>query len=60
MNVFNRVMAGFAAVLLTAAAFVVPDLDRATAPVSHVTYQGITHVAKAVLVSAIHRVEVRQ
>jgi hypothetical protein len=59
MNVFNRLMAGLAAVVLTVTAFALPDLDRAKAPVALISYQGITHVAKAVMVSAVHKVAVR-
>jgi hypothetical protein len=59
MIVFNRLMAGLAAVVLTVTAFALPDLSRTTAPVSLVAYQGITHVAKAVLVSAVHKVAAR-
>jgi hypothetical protein len=59
MNIFNRVMAGVVAVILTATAFALPDLDRAKTPVVAVAYQGLTHVAHAVLVSAVRKVEVR-
>jgi hypothetical protein len=59
MNVLNRLMAGFAAVLLTVTAFALPDLDRTKASASLISYQGITHVAKAVLVSAVHKVAAR-
>jgi hypothetical protein len=59
MNIFNRVMAGVVAVILTATAFALPDLDRSKAPVVTVAYQGLTHVAHAVLVSAVRKVEVR-
>jgi hypothetical protein len=59
MSIFNRIGAGFAAVLLTVTVFALPDLARAKAPVTQVAYQGISHVAKAVLVSAIHRASVR-
>jgi hypothetical protein len=59
MNVFNRLISGLAAIVLTVTAFALPDLSRTTTPVSLVAYQGITHVAKAVLVSAVHKVTVR-
>jgi hypothetical protein len=59
MNVLNRLMAGLAAVVLTATAFALPDLDRPHTAVSLVSYQGITHVAKAVLVTAVHAVAAR-
>jgi hypothetical protein len=59
MNVFNRVMAGVVAVVLTATVFALPDLDRAKAPVATIAAQGIGHVAHAVLVSAVRKVEAR-
>jgi hypothetical protein len=59
MHIFNRLMAGVVAVILTATVFALPDLDRAKAPVTVVAYQGLAHVAHAVLVSAVRKVEVR-
>jgi hypothetical protein len=62
MNVFSKVVAGFAALLVTVTAFELPDLGATNAPVSAVSsvaYQGISHVAHSVLVAAIAKVEVR-
>jgi hypothetical protein len=58
MSIFNRVAAGVAAVLLTVTTFALSDV-RPSVPVAQVTYQGITHVAHAVLVSAVRKVEAR-
>ena len=53
MKVFNRVLAGFAAVLLTMTTFAVPDLVPTRAPAVPVSYHGIAHLAQAVLISAV-------
>lgn len=59
MNVFNRFLAGAAAVVLTATAFALPALDGAKAPVAQVAYHGIKQMAQTVLVAAVRKVEAR-
>jgi hypothetical protein len=56
MKVLNRVMAAFAAVLLTVAAFALPDPGFAQISVASASCLGIPHVAKAVLLSVMHQV----
>jgi hypothetical protein len=59
MKVLNRVMAAFAAVLLTVTAFALPDPGFGQISVAGASCLSIPHVAKTLLVSAMHQVALR-